>query len=337
MQALRYEFVPGHMNWPDAQEECQARGGNLATIESDAENMLVWETFGKTTCTSFWIGYNDRETEGKMRWASGSGSKFTKWRTESEPSNSGGNEDCVYIGAACLFGFPNSAWEDKWNDGGCVEGDENFMAMGALCEIHGDPDIRGNTCPGHIRDHATQYGDACYLQRRGEDTSYAACEKKCGESGGRVACPRDQKTIDWLDDNYNMDDVGDRWIDGSCQNTDTSVDIGDACFLMDHGAEVNSARLYSSNCGEGDSDECICQLDLTTASPSFVKPSDRSSSSDSSSSTGLLVIAVLVGISVVVIVATAAFLLLRMRAVSADPLEGTSVAELVEVSATVSN
>jgi len=204
--------------------------------------------------------------------------------------------------------------------------------MGALCEIHGDRDIRGNTCPGHIRDHATQFGDACYVQRRGDGNTYEDCEDVCADSDGKVACPSNQKTMDWLDDKFNMRDVGDRWIDPSCQS---SLDDS-KCYLMDHGAHEKSATAYRSECGEGDTDECICQLTLTEASDEFVKVADRDGGGDDSSSRGgVMIVAIVVGVCVVLVAVATGLVWLRMKSVADEPLEGLPVSEMVEVTATV--
>ncbi|MEB3293161.1 MAG: DUF4347 domain-containing protein, partial [Synechococcales bacterium] len=92
------------LTWDQAQAEARRLGGNLVTINNAAEETWLKQTFGGTE--NFWIGLNDRTTEGRFVWASGEAVTYTNW-APGEPNNSGGNEDWVTM---------NFGGSRRWND-----------------------------------------------------------------------------------------------------------------------------------------------------------------------------------------------------------------------------
>jgi Ca2+-binding RTX toxin-like protein len=89
--------------WQQAQAQAQSLGGNLVTVNNQAEQDWLVSTFGGSE--QLWIGLTDEVTEGQFRWASGETSTFTNW-FPGEPNNVG-NED--YVGM-------NFDGAGKWND-----------------------------------------------------------------------------------------------------------------------------------------------------------------------------------------------------------------------------
>ncbi|PIK38453.1 putative macrophage mannose receptor 1, partial [Apostichopus japonicus] len=59
-----------------------------------------------------WLGYNDRETEGKFVTVGGCAPKFTFW-DKNEPNNQGG-EDC-----AVMWNSNKNSDSGSWNDVPC--------------------------------------------------------------------------------------------------------------------------------------------------------------------------------------------------------------------------
>ncbi|MCW9683458.1 lectin-like protein, partial [Dolichospermum planctonicum UHCC 0167] len=96
-------LLTGSGTWKQAQDQAQSLGGNLVTVNNQAEQDWLVSTFGGSE--QLWIGLTDEVTEGQFRWASGETSTFTNW-LPGEPNNVG-NED--YVGM-------NFDGAGKWND-----------------------------------------------------------------------------------------------------------------------------------------------------------------------------------------------------------------------------
>ena len=89
-----YLFCAGALPWTGARAGCADHGGDLATISDSAENSWVADTAAPSSTLSWWIGLNDRATEGTFLWADGTPVTFTSWVLE-EPNDFGGGEDCT--------------------------------------------------------------------------------------------------------------------------------------------------------------------------------------------------------------------------------------------------
>ncbi|MFK7849076.1 MAG: lectin-like protein [Rhodothermales bacterium] len=70
--------------WTGSQASAQTLGGSLVTINDQAENDFVLNTFGATR--HLWLGFNDAALEGDFVWANGETSSFTNW-VAGEPNN----------------------------------------------------------------------------------------------------------------------------------------------------------------------------------------------------------------------------------------------------------
>jgi hypothetical protein len=88
-------------NWSTARTTCINNGGQLATVQSQQENDLI---FRNTGTAGVFIGLNDFQTEGVFVFESQSRLGFTNWAT-GEPNNSS-NEDIVELRS------DNGRWND---------------------------------------------------------------------------------------------------------------------------------------------------------------------------------------------------------------------------------
>jgi hypothetical protein len=145
-------YLLSQNNWTASQAEAVSLGGNLATINDQAENDWVFQTFGLYggQPRALWIGLNDREQEGNFTWISGETSTFRSWSVV-QPDNGGGAEVEHYT----YFWFPNfngdGPTDGKWNDSADVTSVHGIAIYGVV-EVSGPlvpptPVLRnGNLC-----------------------------------------------------------------------------------------------------------------------------------------------------------------------------------------------
>ncbi|XP_073325726.1 ladderlectin-like [Pagrus major] len=94
----------------DAERNCIRLGGNLASIHSYWENLVVRRMI-KRACRSYvwaWIGLTDAIQERRWMWTDGSRVVFRRW-ARTEPNNRWGREDCTNINFGGRY----------WNDLNC--------------------------------------------------------------------------------------------------------------------------------------------------------------------------------------------------------------------------
>lgn len=91
----------------DAEADCVALGGHLASVTSAADSAAV-TTLVAATPAAF-LGATDLATEGTYLWPDGTPLTFTNWRT-GEPNNGNGQyqEDCLVV-----VGTLGGGWDDR--------------------------------------------------------------------------------------------------------------------------------------------------------------------------------------------------------------------------------
>lgn len=111
------------LTWPDAQAAALALGGNLVTVNDEAENTFLLNTFGAKAISaapsggglvSLWLGLNDAAQEGQFVWADGTSSSFTNWKP-GEPAGNVADEDFIGMVVNSGFGTPGQ-WHDIVSD-----------------------------------------------------------------------------------------------------------------------------------------------------------------------------------------------------------------------------
>ena len=139
-----YEVGDQGRYWTDAETYAQAQGGDLVTINSQAEQDWFYYTFGRRY--DQWIGFTDQATEGTWVWASGEAVTYTNWGS-GEP-NSGASYDWAYMH------YANGLWYDQYHDWApnfVIEkpgaGDANIAGPGILGIYLLDVDITDNVAP----------------------------------------------------------------------------------------------------------------------------------------------------------------------------------------------
>jgi len=76
--------------------ECEAQGGDLASVHSEEEWQFVKGVLDNTPSNFYyvWLGGSDQKTEGTWVWTDGSSVTYTDWYGN-EP-NSGTSRNCIY-------------------------------------------------------------------------------------------------------------------------------------------------------------------------------------------------------------------------------------------------
>ncbi|XP_039270051.2 macrophage mannose receptor 1-like [Styela clava] len=106
-----YHFSPPGMEkpWTEARADCQAMGGDLVSILSQAENDFVLVTIVQAiNGNQVWIGLNSLDTLNWYEWSDGSPVTLTKWYLHQPDHDS---EQCVNI-------YRNGGY---WNDAYCTK------------------------------------------------------------------------------------------------------------------------------------------------------------------------------------------------------------------------
>src|SRR5687767_8050433 len=76
-------------NWSAAQAAAVGLGGNLVTINDQAENDFVLGNFANAPGSGrVWLGYTDAASEGNFVWVNGENPGYTHWEP-GEPNNAG--------------------------------------------------------------------------------------------------------------------------------------------------------------------------------------------------------------------------------------------------------
>jgi hypothetical protein len=112
-----YWFCTTPRTFAEAEAECEEQGGQLVTLDDDAENEAVWSTAASIREIEWWIGVDDRVEEGLYVDPTGAPLEYGAWAA-GEPNDSGGVEDCGHYWSFAPI----------WNDIDCE------ATMGTICE-----------------------------------------------------------------------------------------------------------------------------------------------------------------------------------------------------------
>ncbi len=111
---------PTGLNWFDAQDECTAIGGELASLRNLPEDATVSDLLdilgsvdGQTAWG--WIGGNDFAIEGTWQWVDGASFLYENW--QSTAPGGGSSENCIDLLSSTAGG--------DWNDDDCLSGFSN--------------------------------------------------------------------------------------------------------------------------------------------------------------------------------------------------------------------
>ena len=103
-------------SWEDAADAARGLDGFLTTINDEAENQWVFDTFSTFDNQSrhLWTGLSDHADDGFYKWHDGSPFYYNNWG-DSQPSQ-GGDEDYVHIASTNMGNIMPGSWNDLEND-----------------------------------------------------------------------------------------------------------------------------------------------------------------------------------------------------------------------------
>ena len=108
-----FSYHSSPKSWGAARADCKARGGDLASIHSAAENQQAFEL---SRGGNMWLGLNDRAAEGKWKWSDGTPMDYKRW-SESGADSWDGDEDC----AGFWDGRGDGSWDDMYGEASCSQ------------------------------------------------------------------------------------------------------------------------------------------------------------------------------------------------------------------------
>ena len=103
-------------SWEDSASYALALGGFLTTVDDEAENTWLFDTFASWDNQSrhLWTGLSDANSEGDYRWHDGTPFLYRDWG-DSQPSE-GGDEHYVHIASTNMGNIMPGTWNDLEND-----------------------------------------------------------------------------------------------------------------------------------------------------------------------------------------------------------------------------
>ncbi len=123
-----YYFSNKSSNWSEAQNDCRARGGDLAVPENSDMNEKIYQVMKSRNIKTAWIGVHSDERNNFIT-VSGVNVSYTNWYPE-EPNNGNGINDCVLLLNIAPWFPTHGAFAGRWDDGGCRDSNPHYV-----CEL----------------------------------------------------------------------------------------------------------------------------------------------------------------------------------------------------------
>ena len=100
----RYEVIQGAFTWKEAKADAEAKGGNVATITSQAEWQKILATVPDVLSESRWLGLFRPEGSTKWQWVTDEPFSYSMWAS-GQPAGGAGLGDVVGLS-------PSATWND---------------------------------------------------------------------------------------------------------------------------------------------------------------------------------------------------------------------------------
>ncbi|XP_046846401.1 uncharacterized protein LOC124440117 isoform X2 [Xenia sp. Carnegie-2017] len=185
---LRHSRVIPSSSWEDARAYCVKMGGDLLSINSQAENTLIANKIASYHTDIFWFGL--KRNNRKWIWVDGNNADFTKWAW-GEPNNYLNSEDCGEIYSRT----------GNWNDNNCqdrrsfiCEGERGKMVLPTLPTIPTQVYATTNiTCKRGWK----AFGSSCYKFIK-TSRSWSGAKEGCVNLGGHLLIIDDKEEQDYF-------------------------------------------------------------------------------------------------------------------------------------------
>jgi len=124
----KYEVIDNSTTWTEAKDDCEKRGGHLATISSKEEQIFIRDLLVKQNNKNFyWIGgYYEK---GKWQWVTGENFKFTNWIPGQPDRKNGANK--ISISSSKPY-WTDSGKPGQWDDA------QDSTRLSYICEWDAD-------------------------------------------------------------------------------------------------------------------------------------------------------------------------------------------------------
>ncbi|XP_050405448.2 macrophage mannose receptor 1 [Patella vulgata] len=175
-----YKAYTNKRTWIDAQQACLNMGADLASIHNASAQAVIKASLNRYLYrATYWIGLNDRGTEGRLVWSDGTPLDFTSWGS-AEPNDQNGREDCVEY----------SQMTSKWNDNSCFIKNNYICMISRGMNISLTPSLPVTTpTPIACADSGwTYFNGSCYYASRpygvNSKKSWYDSRRYCQQHGG---------------------------------------------------------------------------------------------------------------------------------------------------------
>jgi large repetitive protein len=101
-----YLFCTATKKWTDSKSYCESYGYAMVTVNDGTEDAWVNTTADSHSTRVWWLGFNDRGSEGAWVWHSGESASYTRWASGQPDDHH--NEDCAEINRW----HPAQTWND---------------------------------------------------------------------------------------------------------------------------------------------------------------------------------------------------------------------------------
>ncbi|XP_022088435.1 uncharacterized protein LOC110978072 [Acanthaster planci] len=172
---------PTMQTWPDAEADCNAKGGNLATVYGQNVQSLLEGMIAEERRTFAWIGLSKRST-GFFEWADGTPFHFKQW-DKNFPDMSNKDFKCVRMNQDPIY-------PGMWSNSLCGdEGPHSSARGGYFCQKPADPklphDPTGDTCD---QKNYYRFDRLCYKAYLGKDQlkSFDDALAQCKQDGASL-------------------------------------------------------------------------------------------------------------------------------------------------------